>query len=1397
MDGNERVESRAAPGLVQLSAGQWHEFRQIVARFEEAWKRNGRPDVAEFLPGADPLRLAVLLELVHVDFEHRCRSGTQPDVAEYVARFPELAAHERLAPSLIAAKDRLQQSGSRANTVVERHPTMQMNDCRHSTAGSRPGHMPPDEAETSEHGTSEAGTSAADHPVLAGPAFEDRYEILGEIGRGGMGVVYRVHDRRRNEIVALKTLQWIDPGMLYRFKQEFRILADVAHPNLVTLYELFSDGRRWCFTMEYVVGQDFLTFVTTPAAAFDRLRQTLQQLVAALSFLHNAGKLHRDIKPQNILVTPQNRLVLLDFGLMAEMEHEGRHESTVHNVVGTCAYMSPEQAAALPVSAASDWYSVGVMLFQALTGRLPFEGGFQAVLRDKQTREVVPPRELAPLVPDDLNDLCVGLLKREPAERPAAEDILYALRGSSVSPIGSTAWPDTEPNTAPVHATAPAKQPALLVGRKQHLGALANAFRAVTEGQTVTIYVQGRSGSGKTALVQGFLDQLSPARPPVVLRGKCYEQESMPYKALDSIIDALARHLGHLPGLEVEALLPRDIVPLARLFPVLRRVETVARMQRSTGTLDPHELRRRAVAGLRDLLGRIGDRQPLVIVIDDLQWGDADSAAVLADLLRPPDPPVLLFVACLRREDLERGPLKQALEQFHQQIAGAVVVQTVEVEPLSAQESRELALALLGPTAEELLENADTIARESGGNPFFLHELARQVASQGEAPAPTQGKRAVALDELIFWRAQSLPENARRLLEVVAVAGRPLAQPEAFQAAELARDHAGVLALLRSEHLLRTTGAGDDTFLETYHDRVREAIATRLPHDALVRHHRQLAVTLQRSSHADPEEVAVHFQAAGESGKAATHFEIAADQAAHALAFQRAARLYETALGLGAREDQARRTLQVKLAQSLADAGRGIEAARAFLTAAENALEPEGTTLRRKAAMQLLINGRVAEGTALLRAALQALHVWFPKTTGLALVGLLGNRLRQTFRGLQFQSRPESELPPEPLLRLDCCWNAVVGFSHVDFIRSAYFQSKCMLLALETGEPQRVMRSIALEICHRAAAGSSARAQIDKLTAAGERLSQKLGDPYAAAYLEMARGVSDALCGRWHSAHEACDRSTALFRTACTGVNWELDSCHRYAAWTLAYRGQMVELNRRLPALLQEARERGNLYVETSFGTFVIPGMRLAADDPAGARAELHGSVSRCPQQGYHVQHLMQQHDDAVIDIYEGHGLSALQRLRATWPAFVKSHLVRVAQLRILLVDARARSALSAATAASEPGEFLQSASADAKRLSRERDAWARALANLIRAGLCAFRGYSDESIALLRQAIRNFDELEMPLHAAAARLRLAALVGGDEARDERDLAMTWMNSQEIRNAPRLAALLAPGFRDA
>ena len=270
-----------------------------------------------------------------------------------------------------------------------------------------------------------------------------RFTLVRRLGAGGMGVVYEAYDQERGELVALKTMRRVDPIALVRFKQEFRSLSDITHPNLVNLYELFAVEDRWFFTMELVEGGDFVSYVKSRPApvAFQvgsrdrlearasappaftaqesesrqarlfvvsRLRDAMSQLAEGIDAIHQAGKLHRDIKPPNVLVTTDRRVVLLDFGLTADLQSLARPQAIDKQIVGTVGHMSPEQSAGKSTTAASDWYSVGVMLYEAMTGHLPFAGSPEEVFTAKQTESPPAPDALVNGLPEDLVQLCVA-----------------------------------------------------------------------------------------------------------------------------------------------------------------------------------------------------------------------------------------------------------------------------------------------------------------------------------------------------------------------------------------------------------------------------------------------------------------------------------------------------------------------------------------------------------------------------------------------------------------------------------------------------------------------------------------------------------------------------------------------------------------------------------------------------------------------------------------------------------------------------------------------------------------------------------------------------------------------------------------------------------------------------
>ena len=268
----------------------------------------------------------------------------------------------------------------------------------------------------------------------------------------------------------------------------------------------------------------------------DKLREALRQLASGVQALHDAGKLHRDLKPSNVLVTPEGRVVILDFGLVADIDPGGMHATVGDVIIGTPEYMAPEQAACATLTEATDWYSVGAMLYEALAGRLPYSGPSLKVLLAKQTDDPPAPSSLAQGVPEDLDQLAMDLLRRDPVARPRGRHILERL---GVVP-GAMSGPTTTPHSGTTMAP--------FLGRQAQLEVLIDAFARVAEGHPVTVHVRGPSGMGKTSLVKRGIDQVVSAgsTAPVLLSGRCYEQESVPYKAVDSVIDSLSRYLRSL-----------------------------------------------------------------------------------------------------------------------------------------------------------------------------------------------------------------------------------------------------------------------------------------------------------------------------------------------------------------------------------------------------------------------------------------------------------------------------------------------------------------------------------------------------------------------------------------------------------------------------------------------------------------------------------------------------------------------------------------------------------------------------------------------------------------------------------------------------------------------------------
>ena len=1227
----------------------------------------------------------------------------------------------------------------------------------------------------------------------------ERFEVQSVLGRGGMGVVYAAWDRERQERVAIKTLDEGSSSELLRLKTEFRALQELEHPNLISLGELFEEQGRWFFTMELVEGEDFVSHVRRSCAdpgpdgegdivrwTFDegRLRESLIQLSRGLQALHATRRVHRDIKPANVLVRPDGRVVLLDFGLVTQSD-PGQNSEGQYYPVGTARYMAPEQAASLQVGPEADWYSVGVLLYEALTGQVPFSGTYSQVLMAKHDETAPRPSLLNPDVPEVFDQLCAALLQHDPARRPRAEEVLGLLaHGRRIPQL----MPPTSGTRMPV-----------FVGRQAELDRLLDAFGDVARRGLVTRLVHGASGLGKSALLHALgREILARESRAVILWGRCNERELVSYKAFDSVVDALSRHLVRLSEKELTHLLPRNLDFLARVFPVLSFLRELdgPGPSRVRPVTDLQEVRSLAFQALRELLTRLTDRRPLVIFLDDIQWADEDSLKLLRSLIQPPDPPAMLLVLSMRtRTDPEKASEMVA----RCQALFPVPPEELPLGPLSMEAAAELVRELLSTNPE--LQDMDRrhaawIAREAGGHPLYIHELMHHLQLLGP-----QGLTELKLDDVLWSRIVTLADDFRRLVELVSVSFGPVRQDVA--AAVLGCRPAEVFrtaARLRILHLVRTSGPGAEELVEPYHDRVRDAVLARMqPPDAVAWHEALLRV-LRTTRGVEPERLAAHLECVGDTEQAAVHLAEAADLAAAALAFDRAAGLYDRALRLRLGSSQpadvgALRELMARLGIALANAGRGREASEALLKAAEGARAADALDLRRKAAEQLLLSGYLDDGFEVTRQVMRSLGVRLPRTSFGALVSLLWRRLWIRLRGTRYRERDETEISPVRLVKVDILSSIARGLALTDHIRGADFNARFLLAALRLGEPRRILSALTMEANFAATSGPES-SHIRRTLAACERIQHQLNDALAEIYMESARSYVSFMGGQWGASLRSAETSFRLWSDH-GGTSWERCMMNIQIHWSMFYLGELAEMTRRMPALLQDARDRGDLLSVSGMVLGLNNLMILNHDGPEQALREVDELMARWSVQGYHLQHYMALLARVHVLLFTGDGAGACAALRADWRPLKRSLLLKLPSVLHEVHHLRGRAALlhAAGTTGSQRAELHGQARKEIDQLVDSRLPWVHAVGMLLSAALAAQQGKDELAVERLRAAVDQLEAGEMKLYAAAARLRLGALLGGDEGAGFLSAGRDFMARQGVRDQAGMVSMLAPGFK--
>lgn len=1230
--------------------------------------------------------------------------------------------------------------------------------------------------------------------VLAEPAPQppntpSRFVLREALGHGGMGVVYRVYDSELGLDVALKALNDLGSESRSWLKAEFRSLAGIVHPNLVSLHELVMDDQRCFFTMELVRGLDLVEYFAKHseqgsggAAHANWLRvarESGRQLAHALSSLHRAGKLHRDVKPSNVLVTDAGRVVLLDFGLVEPISTGFETTQGRRLIAGTLPYMSPEQTWGQRLTAASDWYGFGVTLFEALTGRLPIDGEPAAIFAAKRERPGLLPSRFVDGVPEDLDSLVARLLDPDPQARPDEQEILATLGGSSVQGIVSL------PPSKLERAGAP------FLGRDAQLRVLSEAWAETRAGATVVVGVSGPSGIGKSELVRRFLESPAVARSAMVLTGRCHPQESLPFNALDGVVDDLATNLARFEPEELEAIRPPNLDALLRVFPTLSRVPTFVPLDSSPirDRATP-ELRRLAFTALKALLTRLARVKVPLLWLDDLQWADADSAALLREVLRGPERPALLALLCLRAEDRAQSAVLQAL--------GADLcasIRQLELEPLGSEDGLALIRELLPPGLPQAEDRLRALHREAGGSPFFLCELGRYFRSVDSAAGA-----ALRVEAMLEHRTAQLPADARKLLELVSVAGEPIEQRVALRAAGLEPSRLPLIRTLEQLSFVRTA-AGSERLAEVYHHRVRDHLLDGMSAQRRQEHHLSLANALLLANKPNLQSVVEHAERGGDTAAVMRYIVPAARQATDAFAFARAAALYRRAIELRVRDmDEAE--LYTQLGSALANAGHGRKAGEAYERAAallEKAAVDDPRRLlylRRRAAEQFLQSGHDQLGVKALRDVLSAQGVPYPKSRGQALGWALGLRLKSLLKRLDVAPRAEDETPPALIEQFDTIWAVTMRLTMVNHTRTSYFSARCLMSALEAREASRLVLGLSLEAPNVAMVPAAFfQRRADRMLEVAGGLAERTGKAYDRAIALSGRGATEWLRGRWRPALELMDQASELIRRSSQGVSWEHALFEMWSMAALAQLGRFRELSERTTQTMRDAEERDDRYLARNCCLGEASLAWLAEDRPDWALTLAERAIGWSPEE-YTTQHYHHYLTCAQALLYKGDARAAYERSVREWPLLKTNMFLDAPCVRDELLHLRGRTAVAAAASAQaeERRRLLDAARKDARALAGHGLACGRGWAALLSAAADRLEGKQQSAAHGLERAQAEFRSAEMAAYEQASGYCLAAVLGGGRGEQLRAEALRYFSRQQVAAPDRFIGMLAPGL---
>jgi tRNA A-37 threonylcarbamoyl transferase component Bud32/tetratricopeptide (TPR) repeat protein len=695
---------------------------------------------------------------------------------------------------------------------------------------------------------------------VIGVRLDNRYELVELIGRGAYGAVYRAHDDTLDRDVAVKilTAPALDAEARDRMLREARAAAALNHPGVVAIYDTGEDQGRPFLVMELIDGKNLRE---TASLALPELRDVAIQICDALAHAHANGIVHRDLKPENVLIAEGPTVKLADLGIAYSAR--GTRLTSDGTILGTAAYLAPEQAMGLDVDGRADLYALGVMLYERLAGRLPFEGDDPlTVISQHLHAPVVPPRTYRPDLPPGLEAIILRLLAKSPADRFAnAGETAAALADATLDPASEGADSSA---TADRLLVLDQLARGRLIGRRGEIQQLRELWQRARRGQGHLALISGEPGVGKTRLAHEAIvyAQLNGA---TVLRGGSYEYEATtPYLPF---VEAMRGWVRDQPIATLRERVGDGAAELARFAP---QIEATLGPLPVNPVLPPHEDRLRLFDHVARFFRSLAADGGLLLFLDDLHWADHGTLALLHYLMRDLREAPWLAVATYREVELGRDhPLASSLVEWNRERLAT----RVSLGRFGLPETSAMLATLFGQETVSP-DFAAVIHRETEGNPFFIEEVVKALIEQGQIYREGGAWQRQRVDDLLIpqsiksaigHRLERLTPACLDVLHAAAALGKTLAFSEL--AASVGGSEDALLDALDEACAAQLMRADPGERFAFTHDKIREVLYEEQNPIRRRRQHQKIGEALERLYKDEIEEhapdLAFHFTEGG------------------------------------------------------------------------------------------------------------------------------------------------------------------------------------------------------------------------------------------------------------------------------------------------------------------------------------------------------------------------------------------------------------------------------------------------------------------------------------------------------------------------------------------------------